>query len=139
MDPMDVQFQTLDPKSSFFSWDGGPYRCFQKYGYPQIIHSKTGFSIINHSSWGPYPYFWKHPYTPYINVGIYWVSIPFCWFPHLSLPIHGTFNTSGGVCMRSSLLSTRSAPGAYGVLGSPKKVAKRFRKRNGTPVNCRET
>ena len=37
-----------------------PYGCFQKKGYPQIIHFNRVFhykpSILG------YPYFWKHPY-----------------------------------------------------------------------------
>ena len=36
------------------------YGCFQKYGYPQIIHSNR-VSTINHPFWGT-PNFWKHPY-----------------------------------------------------------------------------
>ena len=36
------------------------YGCFQKYGYPQIIH----FNVVFHykSSILEYPYFWVHPY-----------------------------------------------------------------------------
>ena len=41
------------------------YGCFQKWGYPQIIHFNRVFhykpSILG------YPYFWKHPYIIYPN------------------------------------------------------------------------
>ena len=40
-------------------WDSLHYGCFQKYGYPQIIH----FNRVSHykPSILGYPYFWKHP------------------------------------------------------------------------------
>ena len=36
------------------------YGCFQKYGYPQIIHFNRVFHYS--PSFLGYPYFWKHPY-----------------------------------------------------------------------------
>ena len=46
----------------------GPYGCFQKLWYPQIIHFNRVFhykpSILG------YPYFWKHPYHFTLHAGI---------------------------------------------------------------------
>ena len=70
------------------------YGCFQKYAYPQIIHSNKVFhykpSILG------YPYFWKHPYLHeiYINIGFHRISaleqlelrLDTKWLPFLEIP-----------------------------------------------------
>ena len=71
------------------------YGCFQKYGYPQIIH----FNKVLHykPSILGYPYFWKHPYLHeiYINIGFHRISaleqlelrLDTKWLPFLEIPL----------------------------------------------------
>ena len=54
------------PKLGKKTWNKNyPHGCFQKYGYPQIIHFNKVFhykpSILG------YPFFWKHPHLSMID------------------------------------------------------------------------
>ncbi len=44
-------------------WKITPYGCFQKLGYPQIIHFNRVFHYFHHPFWWFSPYFWNHPYS----------------------------------------------------------------------------
>ena len=59
------------------------FGCFQKYGYPKIIHFNSRvFHSFHHPFWGVFPlflgyhYFWKHPFCATLILGMLGWLVP---------------------------------------------------------------